>query len=405
MSNISINVCSNPSSNNVTEGFWKLSSLRINGQLTASFVFIFMVVGLPWNIMVVITAIKKKLYHQPTIMLLLNLVVSDILTILIYYPFVIVTGFGGEYIVGSTDMIRCRTCKFALFMAIVIFMDSLFIIALISFDRFLFIYKPLHYELEANKRRTLVCIASTTVLSIAIGLISLIIPGTVNNAEMFCLVNIKIYQYWYIILIIIFSCIAITVITVCNIWVIYIVQKNIKEVYKIRRSFNSKEKRKSPLQGLSEKVKEERNKRQLHLYRVFGGLLLSNSTAWFPLMLVYVLAILKVNFSLWFFTISDILFLSQVAVHPILETTLIADIREPLKDMITCNLLKNEKNAHGKNRKQTHSYCLCCQSAEVYDDNHCSCCSMLMLIDAAVLPKDNSSRTTASIHDSGEGTD
>ena len=40
---------------------------------------------------------------------------------------------------------------------------------------------------------------------------------------------------------------------------------------------------------------------------------------------------------------SNILFLSQLAVHPILETTLISDVREPLKKMVTRACLKKKK--------------------------------------------------------------
>ena len=391
MNNTTINFCRNASSNSVTEGYWELLSFRVvHGHVTAAFLLLIMLVGLPWNVMVVITVIKKRLYHHPTIMLLLNLVGTDILLLLIHFPNVIVTGIVGEYIFGSTDVMRCQTCKFALFIPVALTMNSLFVIALISFDRFLFIYKPLHYEQKANKLRTLVSIASTTMVSTALGVIPIITPGTITyDADMFCLFNFK--TYWYITLAIFVAGIALIVIMVCNIWVIYIVQRNIKEVYKIRKSLCSMEKRMSHIQDLSQRVSNERHKKQLHLFRVFGGLLLSNAIAWFPIILLYALALLKVNLSLWLFSLTDILFLSQVAVHPILETTLIANVREPLKEMVTCGLLKKKKDGLGKSVEQTSSYCLCCRSADEYGDDDCSCNFMLKLFDAAVLPKDNSS--------------
>ena len=401
MNNTTINLCMNASANSVTEGYWKTKNFAVVlNQVTTAFLLLFIVVGLPWNIMVVIVAIKKRLYHQPTIMLLLNLVGTDILILLIHYPNIIVIGIARGYVFGSTDVMRCQTCKFVIFVPLTLTMDSLFVIALISFDRFLFIYKPLQYQRKTNKRRTLVSIASTTMLSIAIGVIPAITPGAiVYDTDMFCSISIKIY--WYIIVFISVACIALVVIVVCNIWVIYIVLMNIKEVYNIRKSLYTLEKRKSLMQDLSERVRDERHKKQLHLFRVFGGLLLSNILTWFPLVLYFVLKILNVNMPLWVFSLVNVIFLSQVAIHPILETILITDVREPLKEMVTCGLLKKRKDDFEKTEDQTSSFCLCCTSAEVYGDDHNSCSFMLKLINAAVLPKDNSSSSRASTHDNG----
>ena len=373
--------------------------------MTAAIVLLFIVVGLPWNIMVVITAVKKRLYHQPTIMLLLNLVVTDILMILIYFPIVTVTWIAGKYIFGSTDMMRCQTCKLAAFVRVALLLDGLFVVALISIDRLLYIYIPIRYEQKANKRRALLSIALTTMLSIAIGLMALVIPGTINyDAGVFCLNTVELFRYWYIIFLITVAFVTLTVITVCNIWVICIVLKNIKAVYKIRRSSCSREKRKSHMQYLSGKLREKRHKKQLHLFRVFGGLLLSNIIAWFPRILVSVLDMSKVNLSLSYFSFADIFFLSQVVLHPILETTLIADLREPLMEMVTCGIRKKKKDNHDSTKEQIHFCCLCCRSAEVYGDDHCNCSVLLKMIDAAVLPKDNSGCYRASTHDSVLGT-
>ena len=105
MNNTTTNFCSNSSSNGVSEGYWELLCFRVvNGHVTAAFLLPIMLVGLHWNVMVVMTVIKKRLYHQPTIMLLLNLVGTGILLLLIHFPNVIVTGIVSEYIFGSTDV-------------------------------------------------------------------------------------------------------------------------------------------------------------------------------------------------------------------------------------------------------------------------------------------------------------
>ena len=79
------------------------------------------------------------------------------------------------------------------------------------------------------------------------------------------------------------------------------------------------------------------------LFRVFSGLLLSNTITWIPIIVVEMSHFIS-NPTLSIFSASNILFLSQLAVHPILETMLISDVREPLKEMVTCTFfLKKEQ--------------------------------------------------------------
>ena len=241
---------------------------------------LFLAVGLPWNVMVVITILKKRLYHQPAIMLLLNLVMTDILMLSIDLPIITVTGIAGEYLFGNTDMRRCRFCS-AGFIPVTLMMNSLFVVALLSLDRFLFIYKPLEYERKATPRRTLAAIAVIAMLSFAIGLSSNAIPEAMYFRPLSLSCTLNHPKYGYIILVLTAAFIALAVIIVCNIWTIYIVQENIKAVYKVRKSLHNRDKE-SHSQGLIKILSKKCHKKQLHLFRVFGGLLLSNTIAWIP---------------------------------------------------------------------------------------------------------------------------
>ena len=240
------------SSKSVTEEYWVLEDkYRVNGQVTAAFMLLFLAVGLPWNVMVVITVLKKRLYHQPAILLLLNLVVTDILMSLIRLPIIAVTGIAGEYLFGSTDMIHCWFCTTG-FILVMLLMNSLFVVALMSIDRFLFIYKPLEYERKATPRRTLAAIAVIAMLSVTIGSFSYTVPEAMffRRSILSCILNQPKYEF--IILVITAAFIALAVIIVCNIWTIYIVQKNIKAIYKVRKSLHNRDKRMSYSLGLSE---------------------------------------------------------------------------------------------------------------------------------------------------------
>ena len=282
---------------------------------------------------------------------------------------------------------RCWFCSTG-FISVTLIMNSLFVVALMSLDRFLFIYKPLEYERKATPRRTLAAIALIAMLSITIGLSSYAVPEAMyfRRSSLSCTLNHPKYEY--IILVITAAFIAVTVIIVCNIWTIYIVQKNIKAVYKIRTSLHNRDKE-SHSQGLSEILRKKCHKKQLHLFRVFGGLLLSNTIAWIPTILVEMSRFIY-DPPLSISSASNILFLSQLAVHPILETTLISDVREPLKEMVTCARLKNNNNLPIM-EDQT---CFCCRhmgDQGMIQDK----CFLLKLIDVALLPQATSNITTS----------
>ena len=38
----------------------------INGYVTASFLLVFILIGVPWNTLVMVTIVKEKLYDQPS---------------------------------------------------------------------------------------------------------------------------------------------------------------------------------------------------------------------------------------------------------------------------------------------------------------------------------------------------
>ena len=96
------------------------------------------------------------------------------------------------------------------------------------------------------------------------------------------------------------------------------------------------------------------------------------------------------NSLLSIFSASNILFLSQLAVHPILETTLISDVREPLKEMVTCACFKKQNNLSIV-EKQT---CFCCRHMGDQGPFH-NKCFLLKLIDVALLPQATSNNTTS----------
>ena len=95
-----VSLCANASRSSITDSAWRLEGeYRVGGLVSASFLIFFITIGLPWNLMVVVTIVKQSLYREPTNILLLNLALSDILLLLIAILNVI-TGLTGEFLYG-----------------------------------------------------------------------------------------------------------------------------------------------------------------------------------------------------------------------------------------------------------------------------------------------------------------
>ena len=388
--------CLNLSSNDLTEEYWTLdSSLKIHGQVSATLFLFTILIGLPWNLLVVITILWKRLYRTPTIMLLLNLAMTDILFLVIFMPLLTVTGIAGEYILGRTDMERCQTCIVTGFIPVALMTDSIFATALMSIDRFLFIYKPLHYERIVTTQIILVAITVAALLSIALALSPLASPQKFIFLPDFQGCHFPLRNNWYIVsLIIVMSLAAVAVIVFCNIWVVCIVHKNIKQIYALRKTPCRTDKSKS-CHSIRKRMRKERHKKQLHLFYAFGCLLLSNIVTWLPhLTFIFLSVFIDVPVSV--LSLGKAFFLSQVLVHPIIETFLISDVREPLKKMINCGLVK-KKNKFTMAEEQTGSYSICFGCGK--EDNQ-GRCSIFRLLDEALLHHDHSSSSILSTNSS-----
>ena len=92
----------------VTHGYWSLDGDENTHWLVIAVYLVFCeLLCLPWNILVLVTAIKQKLRRQPNIILLVNLIVTDLFIFTIPHTVQMTTGFVGEFILGSSDETRC----------------------------------------------------------------------------------------------------------------------------------------------------------------------------------------------------------------------------------------------------------------------------------------------------------
>ena len=324
-----LSVCANVS--NVTSEVWLVQD-RTSGTSIAVFLLLFLVIGLPWNLLVIVTIVKQKLYTQPTIILLLSLVITDLILLVFHLPLVTIVGFHGEFIFGNSDHSRCLVCRNSGFISLIFVLNSIFTIALMSIDRFLFIYRPLHYNRYITKWRTVVAIAAAWLVAVVFSILPLTGFGNIIYSDRIaaCVVEASFDGSIYPALLLSIMCLAVLPIIVCNMWLCIIVLRNIRAIYNIRVPLDD------PTSSYSRNVKRKRREKEAHLIKVFGILFCSNVLTWFPVVVVYILEVSGVTVSIQAIAATEVFFLSQTVVHPIIETTLIKEVRVPLKSLIFC---------------------------------------------------------------------
>ena len=108
----------------------------------------------------IFTLYRWKSLKQPSIIFLTGLVLANLIMAIFFMPFTVVTAAVGEWIFGKTAREKQVVCEFVGFMIGLSVRYSIQTLSLISFDRFLFIVKPLLY-IKYIKTWTAVVIIST----------------------------------------------------------------------------------------------------------------------------------------------------------------------------------------------------------------------------------------------------
>ena len=340
-----VDFCNNASSDNTTPEMWLLGdSYRNSGLVLAVFKTVFILLGLPCNVLLLVVIIKEHLYHQPTIILLMNLAIADLLIIVLVFPLEITIGIAGEYIFGSSDYVRCRSLVYGI-INIPLNLVSISSLSLMSVDRFIFIYKPLHYEKMITPTRTVIAVLVMWGLIIILILFPIFHVGDVvfyrpiASWGLSTSVTIKNYSFLVILLALVF--VFLFILVLCNAMVACNVLKNINAIYKTYRpgqGNRGKLNAKSELDVMNDRIRKERHKKQIHLFRVFGGLQLSNFLTWFPFVIVYLLVICGIrlcNIPIGILVFSIVMFNSQVFLHPLVQTSLIKEVKDPAKKIIS----------------------------------------------------------------------
>ena len=340
----------NLSRNNATELAWTLQVGDGNRQsviVVAVFQFIFLVVGIPSNILVIAAILKNKLLSQPTHLLLLNLAVSDLLVCVLVMPFNIVTALAGRFIIGSTDYVRCQFCQIFIITIIMMIFLSLFTVASMSVDRIIYIKYPLKYPKIVTFKRMIVVMLIAWTLCIFIGLPPVFGVGEIGYSKIVGTCSIilhsstrEAYSVYYICLLVCVAIFPFITTVVANVWLLFIMLRFLwtkyNKVMSNMKNFSSQ----SSLEHIQSvhNIESKYNMQQIFLAKVFGTIFVVNIVTWIPTVFIALASgivggdrIPPETFSFIF-----IMFLSQPAIHPILETFLVTKVRNSLSKCICC---------------------------------------------------------------------
>ena len=128
-------------------GLWKTNQTQftLNGSINVAFMLLFFLVGVPWNLLVIGVIVKKKLFTRPSVMLMLNLAIVNLLVCLLVMPFTIFFGVSVDFknaIAMRDFFLADKVCQSGILLTMLASVSSM-TVALMAVDRALYLT---HYK-------------------------------------------------------------------------------------------------------------------------------------------------------------------------------------------------------------------------------------------------------------------
>ena len=332
---------------NVSEYLWMIKSEGAQHEFSitaiAAVQLLYVLVGLPWNSVVAVTILVKQLFKDPSYVLLLSLVFSDLL-VCVFIPFNILSGLRQAFTLGNSDYTRCQFCQAVVVVCISAIFMSLFSLALMASDRLLYIKWPFVYKERVTATRAT---AAVTVMWIFCFLVS--IPPVFGFGEMkfanalgacSVILNGVTTNLKYGIFLALIGTASLTFTLIVNIWLLVIACKSIGQLHKRVRQNTS-----IALHGRASErnIDMEHHKKQIHLAKVFGVIFAVHLVIWGASSFLVIMSI-GINFGdvpSPLLATAYLAFLSQPAIHPMLETCLIGKAKSAMEKCLCVLCRKN----------------------------------------------------------------
>lgn len=323
------------SSTSVTTDYWDSSNgeTKIAAHVTAAITLCFMLVGLPSNLLLIVSILWQRLYTQPTYILLLNLAIVDFLLCLLMLPFIVVSGFAGEFNFGNSDIVRCKICQFGIILAALLLL-TIHILSLLSVDRLIFIKYPMKYHKIVTACRVHVIMISLWLSSIFFSSFPLFGFGDLAYSPNVAICIVKFTgetklarNIYYPVFLAIICLVSISVLFSSNIWIGCIVQKHLKKIYNIKKNLYGNEN--EFVRQIKGKYTKTKHLKQLQFIKVFGAIFIANIITWIPLIVrVFYSVVTDSNTSTALQILVYVSVISVVVVHPVIQACLIPELRK-----------------------------------------------------------------------------
>ena len=328
----------------VTDAVWSLDPIvpsdRASWIIITIMCFLFIFVGIPWNLTVIIIIIKKKMCaEEPIVVLLLNLALTDLILCIYIIPFNLVPGISGEFRFGSSDAVRCMVCQAGvIFVLLQLVLLNNF--ALMSVDRLIYIKWAIHYYRVVQPWKVVVVVICVWIVSIVTAIPPVFGFGELqfSTAVGFCTIKFSGSSHltkniYYLGFLLFFILIPLLALVVSNSWVIFIVQRHIRQLYK-----NTKDQKKQFRKSLYLEIKKKHNNVQLNLIKMYTAIFITFIVTWTPLLIRLLIGLGNENLE---FTsgvrimgsLAYIMLLSQVVIYPSLMAVLIPEVRKQIIEL------------------------------------------------------------------------
>lgn len=325
--------------------------------------------GILWNALVIGIILKKKLFTQPSVMLMLNLAIANLLVCLLIMPFPVIFGIlvvSGQFeSIGETEStVADGFCQTGILLGLLPSL-SFYTISLMTMDRVIYLRKPLTYVHIVTPRRMFCAIGALWLFCLITSLPPLFYRGGVvySRDGVTCYFGVSIIR-WYPI----FLTLLLIVVNALELigwgYIVYITRKFSKN--KLHRitvaigSFSNRSRRdlcSHEQAKRREKAKKMYNRQQLHLTKAIGVLFSANMINYVPVLIYFfVLRFTATGTTPTTFTLGYIIYISRAFIHPIVQSYLTRDIRHAVSKFCTTHVLdrcRRKKNTHNRGQATT----------------------------------------------------
>ena len=291
-------------------------SEHVIGPLLAAFVALEMILAVLANSFILIFSLcNPRNLRKASTVLFLSLSLSNLFLSVAFMPFTVITAGAGEWIFGANEEEKSSFCSLVGFVFSLSVWISACLLSAISFDRFLFIVKPIQYRQIMKPWVGLLTVLGIVLLSTLFNIAPFIGLGEYAFAP----ITASCIPIWlgnadYLIYITVGSTIPLGIILITTIWTFLFTRRFIKENYKRQRG--------ASLQSEDSVQNSVYNYRLRNLFGIFGMLMVVNAISFLPFIVLSVVG-MSVGFHnvpAFLYTVVFVLFLFNNVANPLVQS-------------------------------------------------------------------------------------